>query len=202
MFMVGIIPVLQGVVQMTPHPEDTQHAAYMDDFYITIPIDDLTHTLEHMQEPLTQAKLEFNPTKTRLWRTAEHRTHQIPPAYAPLEVQELNILGSRVAPRGSNQDDDAQALGGANTALKATTRKTQRQTERLTDLIQHGLDPQTAAALLRYLTMGAPVHIVRTSLPNSTLVEEYDSMVKTAWETSYSASLMQRPGSKPHGNLP
>ena len=36
--------------------------------------------------------------------------------------------------------------------------------------------------MLRYLTMGAPVQIVRTSLPDMNLTTQYDNLCKEAWQ--------------------
>ncbi len=95
----------------------------------------------------------------------------------------MKCLGSYLAPRGSGQeDDDAHALGGADTALKATTHQTRDSASFLAELTDHGLPTQTTRALPRYLIMGAPVHTIRNAIPNQTLINEYDTVTKEAWE--------------------
>ena len=91
--------------------------------------------------------------------TASARTRTDPSAdLKPNQVQEFKCLGSYLAPRGSTRDSDAQALGGTDAALQGVTNRVGKEATTPVDLTSHGLSKQTAAALLRYLLVGAPTH--------------------------------------------
>ena len=173
--------------------------AYADDIYIVGRAADLMQAYETLAEELLRADLRCAGENTRVWCSCQGGFNALPEELRGQVVESLPVLGCTLYHHDRN-DPLAAGFGTDSDAMAAVAEEVRRSAASLRQACAMGLNCQVAGGILRYITVGAPQHLLRTRRWSSDALAVYDAAVKEAWE-----GLLELPLSEQQvalGNLP
>ena len=123
-----------------------------------------------------------------MWCRTGEAANALPPELRAKIVLSLPVLGCTLY---HHDPDDSLSVGfgcGAADMQKAADH-IRSTAEKLGAAVAQGLCCQVAGGILRYVTVGAPQHLLRVRHWTSEALEVYDRAVKEAWESMLEAAL-------------
>eukprot|EP00973_Karenia_brevis_P050661 7035931-Karenia_brevis.AAC.1 len=173
--------------------------AYADDLYVVGDSTHLPRALDILVETLSGKGLSCNAGKTRVWCSSQEGFEALPAPLRSYVVPELPVLGSTLY-HHDREDPLAVGLGSPEAKMSAAAHAVRQTSHALKVARGKGLSIQVAGAILRYVTVGAPQHMLRSRLWARESLEMYDAEVQRAWEELLDVKLT--PEQARVGNLP
>ena len=143
--------------------------------------------------------LRIAPEKTKVWLATDASAQGLPQALRTAVVRDLPVLGSTLY-HHDRDDDLAAGFGPSEQGLLRAADLVRDTAATLKQAQEKGLCCQVAGAILRYVTVGAPQHLLRSRLWSPQALARYDQAVGEAWESLVGVDLS--PQQRQLGNLP
>ncbi|CAK0899125.1 unnamed protein product [Prorocentrum cordatum] len=132
-------------------------AAYADDIYIAGLAANLEASCDVLAAELARVGLRRAPEKTKFWLASPEAAQTLPDALHHAAVLDLPALGCTLY-HHDRADDLAAGFGTSEQGMQ-----------------------KVAGAILRYVTVGAPQHLLRSRLLSEQALAAYDGAVADAW---------------------
>ncbi|CAK0900349.1 unnamed protein product, partial [Prorocentrum cordatum] len=179
--------------------QGTGLVAYADDLYIVGPAANLAASHDVLATELARVGLQFAPEKTKVWLASPEAAQTLPATLHHAVVPDLPVLGCTLY-HHDREGDLAAGFGNSEQGMQKAAALVRATAATLKDARKRGLCCQVAGAILRYVTVGAPQHLLRSRLWSEPALAAYGTAVADAWAELIGVHLT--PEQTAIGNLP
>jgi len=146
---------------------------YLDDGYLVASAAVIEAVLLHLRAVFAEVGVELDEKKCQAWASD---ASALPESLRPFYVPEMKILGRVLSIPGDGEHQGLPTRPSAQT-LDREIERLQALNNDLLDLVKHGLDLQTATALLRAYAGPASQYTLSTSELSSEEATKYDAAI-------------------------
>ena len=154
--------------------------AYADDVYVVGRARDLSRALTIFVEALAGVGLRIASEKTKVWCQGQSAADAMEDLQCRI-VEKLPVLGCTLY-HHDREDELTVGPGLGEEAMHKVVEHVRKTAQVLKDAMGKGLPCQVGGAVLRYVTVGAPQHLMRARRWSPEQLARHDSAVKIAWE--------------------
>ena len=158
--------------------------------YLTGASGDMSAASDVLFDELSSVGLSIASDKTKVWCQDEQALTALDDSLRGKVVVELPVLGCHLF-HHDRGDALAAGLGTGEQAMTKMAELAHSSANALKQAMDKGLPCQVAAAILRYVAVGAPQHLLRARRWSLQSLALYDTRVKEAWESILEMTLAE-----------